>query len=362
MGIEDKIKDIADEIQSTPYNKASQHHIGKLKAKLAHLRMQMEAGKGGKKGAASIGYSIKKSGDATVVLAGFPSVGKSTLLNALSGEELSKVAAYEFTTLTVIPAMLIYKGARIQLLDVPGLITGASRGKGRGKEVLGVLRNADMLIILAEAEKQWQFDSIKEELYNAGIRLNQNPPRVEIEKKIKGGINISKAINCQLTDNEIIAVLNEFGYNSADITIKENISVEQLIDVVASNRKYAKALFVLNKIDSVEKEKLPNSRDIVQISAEDKVGIEELKDAIYKKLGFSRVYLKPPGKEPDFVNPLILPEGATIKDVCDKLHREFRRKFKYAQVTGKSAKFKEQRVGLEHKIADEDIVTVFTRE
>ncbi|HIJ98313.1 TPA: GTP-binding protein [archaeon] len=360
MSTEEKIKQIEEEIQKTPYNKASQHHIGKLKAKIAHLRMQMEAGKGGRKGAASIGYSIKKSGDATVVIVGFPSAGKSTLLNALSGEELSKVAAYEFTTLTVIPAMLKYKGANIQLLDVPGLITGAAHGKGRGKEVLAVLRNADILIILVDAEKLWQLNAIKEELQNAGIRLNQNPPRVEIEKKIRGGGGITKSINVQLTDIEIIAVLNEFGIHSADVSIKDSITIEQLIDVVAGNRKYIKALFVVNKVDLVNRNEI--LKDLIQISAEKGEGVKQLKDEIYKKLGFIRIYLKPPGREADFVNPLILQEGATIENVCKKLHKAFVSKFKYAQVTGKSVKFKEQRVGLEHELKDEDVVTIFVRE
>lgn len=361
MSTQDKIKEIEEEIRNTPYNKMSQYHIGKLKAKLAHLRMQVAAGKGSSKGAASLGYSIKKSGDATVVLVGFPSVGKSTLLNALSGEELSRVAAYEFTTLTVIPAMLLYRGVRIQLLDVPGLVTGAAHGKGRGKEVLAVLRNADLLLIMGDVIKLQQIDAIKKELYDAGIRMNEIPPRVSIEKKIKGGIYISKPINCQLSDNEIISVLNEFGYHSADVTIKENITIDQLIDHVAANRKYVKALYIVNKIDLVE-DRSRISNDLIQIAAEKGKGIEELKETIFKKLGFLRVYLKPPGREPDFVNPLILPENASILDVCNKLHREFKNKFKFAQVTGKSVKFKEQRVGIDHKLADADVVTIIVRE
>jgi len=69
-----------------------------------------------------------KSGDARVAMIGFPSVGKSTLLSKVTTTE-SQVAAYEFTTLTCIPGVIEHKGARIQLLDLPGIIEGASEGE-----------------------------------------------------------------------------------------------------------------------------------------------------------------------------------------------------------------------------------------
>ena len=89
------------ELVKTPYNKATSKHIGRIKAKIARLRDEavnraMKSGGGGE------GYSVKKSGDATAVLVGFPSTGKSTLLNKLTGTD-SAVAAYAFTTLTVVP-------------------------------------------------------------------------------------------------------------------------------------------------------------------------------------------------------------------------------------------------------------------
>ncbi|TLZ57234.1 MAG: GTP-binding protein, partial [Methanobacteriota archaeon] len=114
MTLEDQIKAVEDEIQKTPYNKATQHHIGKLKAKLARLKDDQETRrlKGGGGGPS---YAVKKSGNATAGLVGFPSVGKSTLLNQITDAD-SAVAAYDFTTLDVIPGLLEHRGAKIQIL------------------------------------------------------------------------------------------------------------------------------------------------------------------------------------------------------------------------------------------------------
>ena len=147
MGIEEKIKDIEEEIQKTPYNKATSHHIGKLKAKLSKLKEEsLQRSSGGHKGQ---GFHVKKTGDATVVLVGFPSVGKSTLLNEITNAE-SKVGAYQFTTLDIVPGVMEHKNAKIQIFDIPGIITGASSGKGRGKEILSVVRTADLILIVLD--------------------------------------------------------------------------------------------------------------------------------------------------------------------------------------------------------------------
>lgn len=79
MGIQERIKEIQDEMKRTQKNKATEGHLGSLKAKLAKLRTEMlqsdkSAGGGGE------GFDVAKSGDGRVALIGFPSVGKSTML------------------------------------------------------------------------------------------------------------------------------------------------------------------------------------------------------------------------------------------------------------------------------------------
>ena len=83
---DERIKEFEEELKKTKYNKKTQHHIGLVKAKIARLKEKSEQKKkGGKKGE---GFSVRKSGDATVVLIGFPSVGKSTLLNKITNAEI----------------------------------------------------------------------------------------------------------------------------------------------------------------------------------------------------------------------------------------------------------------------------------
>ena len=163
MGIPEKIKAIQDEIHKTQINKATEFHIGLLKAKIAKLKRELDENTHGKTvstGGGSAGFDVRKAGDATVVLIGFPSVGKSTLLNSLTNAK-SKTGAYSFTTLTAVPGMLEYNGSQIQILDLPGIIEGASAGKGLGKRVLSVARNANLVLMVLDVFQIHHLRSIK---------------------------------------------------------------------------------------------------------------------------------------------------------------------------------------------------------
>ncbi|MCK4718817.1 MAG: 50S ribosome-binding GTPase, partial [Thermoplasmata archaeon] len=102
--IREQIEEIEDEIFKTAKNKATEHHVGKLKAKVARLKEEMEKRAKSSSGGGT-GYGVRKSGNATVGLVGFPSVGKSTLLVDIT-EAKSEIGAYQFTTLTIIPGIM----------------------------------------------------------------------------------------------------------------------------------------------------------------------------------------------------------------------------------------------------------------
>ena len=152
MGILERIKEIETEMARTQKNKATNYHLGTLKAKIAKLRTQLLEPAVGSGGGPKAGFEVQKHGDGRIAIIGFPSVGKSTLLNKLCGTE-SECAAYEFTTLTCVPGMVEYNDAKIQLLDLPGIIEGAAHGRGRGRQVIATAKSADLIFIVLDATK-----------------------------------------------------------------------------------------------------------------------------------------------------------------------------------------------------------------
>jgi len=363
--IEEQIKELEEEIANTKYNKATQGHIGKLKAKIARLMNEQEKRRSAKGGGGK-GYGVKKSGNATVALVGFPSVGKSTLLNQLTDAK-SATGAYHFTTLDVIPGVLEYNHAKIQILDMPGLIKGASKGKGKGREVIAAARSADVILFVADVFYP-DLSILGGELWDAAIRINQKPPDVVITSSDYGGISIKPTIRLTKIDEQLAAeMVSAYGHVNATVVIRDDIDVEQLLDVLAGNRVYVDAISAVNKVDLIDPDKLdtvyaklPDMRK-VPVSAATGYGVEDLKQALFDTIGMIRVYLKPQGQEADMDVPLIVKHGSSIGDVCEQIHRTFRPNFRYAMVWGDSAKFPGQTVGIDHVVRDGDVVTIIVR-
>ena len=370
MGLEEEIEELEQEIAETPYNKSTEKHIGRLKAKLSEKKEELERRQSS--GSGGGGYAVEKHGDATVALVGFPSVGKSTLLNALTNAD-SEVGSYEFTTLDVNPGMLEYNGANIQLLDVPGLIEGAAENRGGGQAVLSVVRTADLVLFVLSAFEIDEYERLSEELYKNKVRLDTEPVQVNVRKRRKGGINLTTSDQVSLDDETITEVLRQYDYINADVTIREDLTIDQLVDALEDNREYLPSAVAVNKVDLIEPDYLETVEadlrehgidpdEAVFISAEEERGLDSLKETIWNDLGLIRVYMDKPGRGVDYEEPLVLTEtDNTVDDALEKLGGSFDRRFRFARVTGPSAKHNEQQVGRDHELEDEDVLRIVAR-
>ena len=106
---------------------------------------------------------------------------------------------------------------------------------------------------------------------------------------------------------------------------------------------YTRTFLVPNKIDLPDAaarlqllhELLPLHLSEYVVSADYRIGLETLRDAIYRALDVVRVYTKlPTAKEPDLERPFTVRSGATVLDVAEQVHKDFVEKLKFARVWG----------------------------
>jgi len=225
-------------------------------------------------------WEVKKQGHFTFSLIGFPSVGKSSLVKKITGAQI-EVAEYDFTTIKPFSAIFNYDNVHIQLIDLPGIIKGASEGKGFGKRVLGNALISDKVLFVIDSTKP-----------------------------------------SQLT--QLIHETTLFGFKPT----KENTCV------------------IFTKSDLAKSE--TNLFRYCNFSINDSQTTTTLKDFLFKETSLIRVF--PYNSK----SPIILKNNSTVEDFCDTIHKELKIKFKFALVTGKSAKFQKQRVSLSHVLKDLD--------
>ncbi|MBU3906911.1 MAG: 50S ribosome-binding GTPase [Nanoarchaeota archaeon] len=179
------------------------------------------------------------------------------------------------------------------------------------------------------------------------------------------GINIQiievPALESEYADRGIV--------NSADTLIVVVTSLDELKKINPYLEKsIGKRIIAFNKTDLLsenEKRKLHSTlqskkHNFVLISSKTQDGLEELKEKVFKSFGKIRVFLKEPG-ERKTDKPIILNPDSSIKDVAEKIFHGFSDKVKETQIWGPSSKFPAQRVGLNHKLKDMDVVEFKTR-
>ncbi|KAF4379467.1 hypothetical protein G4B88_024915 [Cannabis sativa] len=332
MGIIEKIKEIEAEMARTQKNKATEYHLGQLKAKIAKLRTQLLEPPKGSSGGGD-GFEVTKFGHGRVALIGFPSVGKSTLLTMLTGTQ-SEAASYEFTTLTCIPGIIHYNDTKIQLLDLPGIIEGASEGKGRGRQVIAVAKSSDIVLMVLDASK------------------------IYFKKKKTGGISFNSTLTLTHVDEKLCyQILHEYKIHNAEVLFREDATVDDFIDVIEGNRKYMKCVYVYNKIDVIGIDDV----DTLARQPNSVLNFDRLLAKMWEEMGLVRVYTKPQGQQPDFTDPVVLSSdrgGCTVEDFCNHIHRNLVKDVKYVLVWGISARHYPQHCGLSHNLHDEDVVQI----
>lgn len=136
---------------------------------------------------------------ADVGLVGFPNAGKSTLLSTLSSAR-PKIANYPFTTLEPSLGIVPYRdGKSFVMADIPGIIEGASEGRGIGLRFLRHIERNSLLLFLVECES----DSIKDSYSVLVNEIRKFNPEILNKKRI---LAVTK---CDLIDNDLINLLRQ---------------------------------------------------------------------------------------------------------------------------------------------------------
>uniref|UniRef100_A0A8C4LQL1 OBG-type G domain-containing protein n=1 Tax=Equus asinus TaxID=9793 RepID=A0A8C4LQL1_EQUAS len=306
-----KILKIEAKMARTQKNKATAHYLGRLRLALLSL--------------AENGFDMAKTGDTRIGFVAFPFMGKATLLSKLAGV-YSEMAAYEFTTLTSVPGIIRYKGAKIQLLDLPGTVKGAKDGKGRGHQVITVLQTYHLILIVLD-------------LKVFGICLNSKLPNTGFKKKDKGGIYLMTTCPQSEVDAETVrSILTEYKIHNADVTLLSNATADDFTDVVGRSRVYIPCIYVLNKIDEISVKELDIIYKVphcVAISAHHCWNFDDLLEKIWAYLKLVRIYIRPKGQLPDHRSPVVVHYPRTmVEDFCLKIHKNLIKEFKYTPVLG----------------------------
>ncbi|MEM3420731.1 MAG: GTPase [Candidatus Hadarchaeum sp.] len=358
--LEEKIKATEEMIRVAPKHKGSEKLLKTLKHRLAKLRLELEEkrekkiGRGG-----GPSFSVKKEGAAQVALVGLPNSGKSKILRDLTSARV-EVADYPFTTRCPVPGMMQFEDVQVQLVEVPAIVEGSSYGRGLGARPLSVARNADAIALVVDAsdEPVNQIRILLNELEAVGVKLNCRPPKVSIEKRSSGGIEIKGAKLVEGGEVEIKRILQEHRIHNAFVVIEEPITPEDFEEALSESNVYPRGFILLTKFDT------PNAAEKLEVIRREFGGLlevlhtgekpDDLKRRIYQQLDLIRVYTKKPDEKPAG-RPLVLPRGSTVMDVARSVHKDFAKELKFARVWG-STRFPGQQVTRDYVLEDRDVV------
>lgn len=304
---EDKLAALREMWVILPKHKASEKVQADLKTKISELTDEIEHAKLGPKKAAPGTFKIPKQGAGQVVFLGPPNAGKSKLLSRLT-KATPTVAPYPFTTREPVPGMMEYEDVRVQLVDLPPVTADVYE-----HFITDITRAADAAVLFLD------------------LSDDDGPAATQaVIDRLK------------LARRELVS----------DAATDDDPTTYHLKTLLVANKADDEAADIRLEL---AKEAFGNRFPMLVVSAEQGTGLDELKKAIYDRLGVMRIYTKQPGKPPDMTSPFTCPIGSTVSELAGRVHKDFEEGLKSARVWGTGV-FDGQTVGRDHVLHERDVV------
>jgi hypothetical protein len=303
----EKIVALEEMLSVIPKHKGTEKMRAEMRRRLSKLKGEKEK-KSATKHAAPV-YLVEREGAGQVALAGPPNSGKSSLVRRLT-HATPEVADYPFTTRLPVPGMMPFENIQIQLVDLPPLDPEFPE-----PWVPQALRNADALLLVVDLGDAAVLEQLTETLalLEQGKILVEAPPAREASGP-RGAVH------------------------------KPALLAGNKCDQPAARENF-------EALRELWQERFP----MLAFSAESGEGLEGLRRGVFDLLGIVRVYTKAPGKKADLTAPFVLPRGATVLDVAERVHKDFLARLKFARLWG-GGKYDGQMVHRDHKVEDNDIL------
>lgn len=299
--LEERRSALEEMLAAIPKHKGTEKMQADLKRRMARLRQEAEV----RSGRAGNVIRVEPEGAAQVVLLGPPNAGKSSLVAALTRAD-PPVADYPFTTTKPQPGMMAFDDVQVQLVDLPPVAR-----EHMPPWLPNVVQGADYALLMVDPTS------------------GELPDDVEVVRERLAAVRIP-----------LVGVLPE----DAD---PRDAPLPTLMVVTKSDQARPEDLDVLDELYGAE---FP----IVRISVATRDGLEGFKVALWRNLGLVRVYAKPPGKPVDRSAPFVLPLGATVVDLAERIHGELADRLQFARVWG--GQVDGNRVSRDFELRDRDVV------
>lgn len=306
---QERLEALEEMLRTVPKHKGTEKLQADIKRKIARLRQEMQTRRGGAR--AQPFFHVPREGAGQVVLVGPPNAGKSSLLAALTNAT-PEVAPYPMTTRVPQPGMMAFENVQVQLVDTPPVCPEFDEGW-----LYGLIRGADAAVLVLDASDDgvlYLQDSLELLPKNRVFLVGEEADAADDPALPRGA------------RKRTVVVANKCDLPGA----QENLSV--LLELVG--------------------DRLPGPP--LPVSATRGDGLEELRGRIFRVLRKIRVYSKPPGRKPDLDSPFVLPEGATVREAAEVIHKELAEKLKFARLWGRG--YQGQMVGRDHVLQDGDVL------